>query len=731
MTDHTQIKQLISAQLDCATTSEENKLITEHLNTCASCRQYAAELNNLSIVFKQWPDEDLSPDLQHKLGRALPQENSKGGRPMKPKSNLFKTTVGGGVLVTIIVGIFVLQMYSQRAIKVELRDGSVRDLIASGELAQYEPYYLKSNYEIKEEIANQPSTPRVDKIAKLDQKYSEVDMFAAGKSSTPKKIMPQSKKKTTYAKQEKRQRVQKGMQVAEYDAQLLRGEDRIAGFRSVDGVPTDSFVASIMPYPQENFNTEQYSHISENQFLEVTENPLSTFSIDVDTASYSNVRRFLNSGQMPPEDAVRIEEMINYFTYDYPEPDGKDPFSITTNAAVCPWNTEHQLVRIGLQGKTLQSESVPPSNLVFLMDVSGSMNSANKLPLLKNAFKMMVNQLSGKERVAIVVYAGAAGIVLESTPGDNKHKILAAIDQLSAGGSTAGGAGIQLAYTIAKTNFIKGGNNRVILATDGDFNVGMSSDGELVRLIEEKRQDGIFLTVLGFGTGNYKDAKMEQLANKGNGNFYYIDNQKEARKVMISELGSTLFTIAKDVKLQIEFNPAQIKAYRLVGYENRMLAKEDFNDDTKDAGELGAGHSVTALYEIVPADSEEEFKVIDDLVYQKRERIASNDLMTVKLRYKEPDANKSKLLKQTITQSDLTEAPKGDFQFASAVAEFGLILRNSTFKSKATYEQALQNAQASKGKDAYGYRQEFINLIQKAQTLDTRPNTPGIIFKGQ
>lgn len=484
------------------------------------------------------------------------------------------------------------------------------------------------------------------------------------------------------------------------------------------------------PYPTETFNREQYDRIYENEFKLVKDEALSTFSIDVDTASYGNTRRFLNNNQLPPADVVRIEELINYFSYDYPQPEGDAPFSITTTAATCPWKPEHQLVRIGLQGKKLLAESLPPSNLVFLLDVSGSMNQANKLPLLKNAFKMMVNQLSANERVAIVVYAGAAGTVLESTPGNNKHKILEALNRLNAGGSTAGGAGIKLAYQIAKDNFIDGGNNRIILATDGDFNVGTSSTGELTRLIEEKREEGVFLTVLGFGNGNYQDARMEKIADKGNGNYYYIDTQKEAKKVLVSELGSTLFAIAKDVKIQIEFNPAQVKAYRLIGYENRLLAKEDFNDDTKDAGELGAGHTVTALYEIVPASSEETFRPVDDLVYQTVAVKGGADLMTVKLRYKDPDAKVSQLLKQTISTDEVLAAPQGEFAFASAVAQWGMILRASTFKGNATYVDVLKQARASQGKDAYGYRAEFINLVEKSQTLDARPEAgEGIQFK--
>jgi Ca-activated chloride channel family protein len=344
------------------------------------------------------------------------------------------------------------------------------------------------------------------------------------------------------------------------------------------------------------YNTEGYASVNENGFRNVLNNPLSTFSIDVDNASYSNIRRFINMGKLPPADAVRIEEMINYFKYDYPEPEGVHPFSVYTELAVCPWNKNHQLLQVGLRGKSIDKSDLPPSNIVFLIDVSGSMNDYNKQPLLKSSFGLLVNELRPVDRVAIVVYAGAAGLVLESTPGNRKEIIMAAIDNLEAGGSTAGGAGLRLAYKEAEKNFIKGGNNRIILATDGDFNVGESWNGAMERLVEEKRNLGVFITVLGFGMGNYKDDKMELIADKGNGNYSYIDNLQEARKVLVREFGGTLFTIAKDVKFQIEFNPSKVKSYRLIGYENRLLNEEDFNDDTKDAGEMGSGHNVTALY---------------------------------------------------------------------------------------------------------------------------------------
>ncbi|MEW6125756.1 MAG: VWA domain-containing protein [Acidobacteriota bacterium] len=470
------------------------------------------------------------------------------------------------------------------------------------------------------------------------------------------------------------------------------------------------------------FNTEDYKKIDENEFLAVNENPLSTFSIDVDTASYSNVRRFINNGQLPPKDAVRIEELINYFKYNYPQPEGDAPFSISTELADCPWETSHKLVQIGLQGKNLDISKAPPSNLVFLLDTSGSMNSPDKLPLLKQAFKLLVNQLREKDHISIVAYAGSAGLVLEPTSGSNKEKILAAIERLEAGGSTAGGAGIQLAYNVAKENFIASGNNRVILATDGDFNVGVSSEGELVRLIEEKRQDGIFLTVVGFGTGNLKDSKMEQLADKGNGNYAYIDSVQEARKVFINEMGGTLFTIAKDVKIQVEFNPTRVQAYRLIGYENRLLKAEDFNDDRKDAGELGAGHSVTALYEIVPAGANAKLPKVDALKYQEKmtklEAYASNEVMMIKLRYKAPQESDSKLLSRAVVDDRKNiESASVNFKFAAAVAEFGLLLRDSRFKANASHERCLELANQSRGEDEEGYRREFISLVEKSKDL--------------
>jgi len=489
------------------------------------------------------------------------------------------------------------------------------------------------------------------------------------------------------------------------------------GFEIRPDIQSMSYMGRAAQWAEPEFNTEQYDRIVDNAFKTAMDNPLSTFSIDVDRAAYANVRRFLTGNQLPPPDAVRIEEMVNYFDYDYPKPKGDDPFVVSMEVADCPWNSDHQLALIGLQGLEIETENLPPNNLVFLLDVSGSMNQSDKLPLLKAAMRLLVEQLRPEDRVSIVVYAGAAGLVLEPT--NNKADILEAINRLNAGGSTAGGAGIELAYKIAKQEFIKDGNNRVILATDGDFNVGVSSDGALTRLIEEKRRSGVFLTVLGFGTGNYKDSKMEKLADKGNGNYAYIDDILEARKVLVNEMGGTLVTIAKDVKIQVEFNPQQVKAYRLIGYENRMLAKEDFANDTKDAGELGAGHSVTALYELIPAGSEETVSTSGELKYQKTKVIDSDELMTVKLRYKQPDGEVSKLLTESVRRADTQRREVSEnLEFASAVAEFGLLLRNSEYKGAANFDDVLRRAKEAKGSDEEGYRAEFIRMVERARLLD-------------
>ncbi|MCB0630397.1 MAG: von Willebrand factor type A domain-containing protein [Lewinella sp.] len=492
-------------------------------------------------------------------------------------------------------------------------------------------------------------------------------------------------------------------------------------FATAPPPPPLSPPSSLMPAMDNGYDTEDYSAIRENRFLRPLNAPLSTFSIDVDAASYSNMRRFLNEGQLPPPDAVRIEEMVNYFSYDYPEPQGYEPFTVNTELGACPWQPKHRLLHIGLQGKRIPTAQLPKSNLVFLLDVSGSMGDPNKLPLVKESLKLLTESLRPEDKVSIVVYAGAAGVVLPATAGSNKQRIIDALEGLEAGGSTAGGQGIQLAYNIARENLIKGGNNRVILATDGDFNVGVSSDAELVRLIEKERNSGVFLTVLGFGMGNYKDNKMQQLADKGNGNHAYIDNISEARKVLISEFGGTLFTIAKDVKLQIEFNPTKVAGYRLIGYENRLLNDEDFADDTKDAGELGAGHTVTALYEIIPAGVESEFLAdVGELKYQQTQvkNDGGDELCTVKLRYKQPDGDTSKLLEQVVNDNTSGgQSLSENFYWSAAVAEFGMLLRDSEFKGTASFESCAGMAEKVKGEDRNGYRKEMIVLIRQAEAL--------------
>ena len=470
-----------------------------------------------------------------------------------------------------------------------------------------------------------------------------------------------------------------------------------------------------------DFNTESYAHIVENDFRLVSASPLSTFSIDVDRASYANVRRFIQAGERPPIDAVRVEEMINYFPYEWGDVAGEHPFAVTTEVWEAPWQQQHRLVRIGLHAQSVDTDDLPPGNLVFLLDVSGSMRYPDKLPLLKKAFALLVDQLRPQDRVAIVVYAGAAGLVLPSTRGNRQDEILAALERLEAGGSTAGGAGLKLAYETAREHFIDGGNNRVILATDGDFNVGASSDGEMVRLIEKERESGVFLTVLGFGTGNLKDSKMEQIADHGNGNFHYVDGLLEARKVLVEEMGGTLLTLAKDVKLQIEFNPARVAGYRLIGYENRLLADEDFNDDTRDAGELGAGHTVTALYEVVPAGvAVPGDRDVDALRYQPQADDPplsdfEGEMLYVKVRYKDPDGAKSKLLERAV--ADRSAMPSTDFRFATAVAGFGMLLRDSEHAGTLSLDDVVKLAERGKGDDPRGYRGEFIRLVEATRDL--------------
>ena len=462
-------------------------------------------------------------------------------------------------------------------------------------------------------------------------------------------------------------------------------------------------------------NTEEYSAIEENRFMSVQTNPLSTFSADVDTASYSNVRRLILDGQLPTRDAVRIEEMINYFNYDYQAPDGNIPFNVQTEIAPCPWNKDTKLMLIGLNAKDIEADNLPPSNFVFLIDVSGSMEDNHKLPLVKKAFSMLVDNLGKKDKISIVTYAGNDKIVLDGS--NNKQEIMDAINNLQASGSTHGSSGIITAYDLAKNHFIKDGNNRVILATDGDLNVGMTSESDLKTLIEERRDTGVYLSTLGFGSGNYKDNKMETLSQNGNGNYYYIDSKLEARKVLVKEMGGTLHTIAEDVKIQVEFNPEFIKGYRLIGYENRMLRAEDFDDDTKDAGEIGAGHQVTVLYEIVPLDSPMKIDEVD-LKYQNKKSIASDDWLTISLRYKDPGQDESKLITHTVDGTHAKETFSENIKLASSVAEVGMLLRDSQHKGNSSYEMVLERLKTIETLLDDEYKSEFLVLVQKMQDLN-------------
>jgi Ca-activated chloride channel homolog len=486
---------------------------------------------------------------------------------------------------------------------------------------------------------------------------------------------------------------------------------------------------TFLPHPVPDFNTEAYDRIEDNPFRRVTDDPLSTFSIDVDTASYANVRRFLNGGSLPPADAVRIEELVNYFRFDYPRPTSSAPFSVSTEVAACPWNPAHRLALIGLQARPIDLSTIEGRNLVFLLDVSGSMMPADKLPLIRTAMRMLVDTLSERDRIAIVVYAGASGLVLPSTSGADKERIHQAIAGLEAGGSTNGADGIALAYQVAKEHFIKGGINRVILATDGDFNVGVTSQGELTRLIEEKRASGIFLSVLGVGTGNIKDSMMEKLADRGNGNYSYLDSLHEARKVLVREAGATLVTVAKDVKIQVEFNPANVGAYRLIGYENRLLRNQDFNDDKKDAGEIGAGHTVTALYEIAPPGEDVDVSKVDPLKYQRTNPAATStagrdELMTVKLRYKAPDGDESRLM--SVPVKNHTSELSQNVGFAAAVAEFGMLLRKSAYRGSSSHAEAASLARRFRGSDPDGYRAEFVRLVELAAALSQQTTTTAV-----
>lgn len=805
MTDHENMRVLISAYVDEELPETERRTVEDHLVDCEECQRFYRDIRKISSSLKNLNSEPFSPDQEQNIVNQIKAVKSREGQGMRRFEHYFPYSAMSTLIICMLVLTVFLRVYMKRNVQTALRDAHEESVprvamppvnAARGKMEEGSALREKAKLAVpllevpssQNRLASAPLEPGEKRKAVMDAVSGPVlggevsgDGFLFKGQPAREDISSESitrnevpVRKNSELGDQKSRPVFYGGLASKTESSALYGVEGKAygslGERTVETgaltmtspaasmsvTPalrwdtangrageiynyTDKGLVPMRPgfmiveppkdteagYPYygriEEENTEEYDRMYENEFLAVLDNPLSTFSIDVDTASYANVRRYLNAGQMPPKDAVRVEEMVNYFVYDYPQPDGDEPFSLVTEAAPCPWNPAHQLALIGMKARELSGEEMPASNLVFLVDVSGSMNRPEKLPLLKSALQMMVERLRPEERISIVTYAGHAGLMLDSTPGYEKERILQAIDRLEAGGSTAGEQGIHLAYRIARQNFIPQGNNRVILATDGDFNVGVSSDGDLTRLIEEKRGEGIFLTVLGFGTGNYKDSKMEKLADKGNGNYYYIDTLQEARKVLVSELGSVLFPVAKDVKIQVEFNPSTVQAYRLIGYENRALAKEDFNDDTKDAGELGAGHTVTAFYEIVPAGSPEDHRKTDPLRYMETVVRDSGDLMTVKLRYKELQHDTSRLITRAVpaSQAGEPEEVSDNFRFGAAVVEFGLLLKDSAFKGQSSYLDVLQRAKASLEADAWGYRQEFIRLVEKAAVLDS------------
>jgi Ca-activated chloride channel homolog len=567
---------------------------------------------------------------------------------------------------------------------------------------------IEPNYREKEEYQKSNALP--SKVEKAIQTEQLKDEHSTHRIQNSEVISEDATQYNTGAPASGRAEMQKSIVQGAYDQQY---------YQPYAPVPTEPI------YQQPQYaNNESYDQSAEQKFQRVSENPLSTFSIDVDNASYTNTRRMLQAGSLPPKEAVRIEEFINYFNYRYPQPTNGHPFSFTTDLAPCPWNPQRLLLRVGMQGKKVSFASMPPMNLVFLIDVSGSMNPENRLPLLKRAMRSLTDKLRPQDQVSIVVYAGAAGLVLPCTPGHDKIKITEALDRLQAGGSTAGGQGLELAYKTAIEYFKKDGINRIILASDGDFNVGRNSDEEMKKLIEEKRKSGVTLTVLGVGMGNLKDSKMETIANNGNGNYFYIDSYEEAMRVLVDRIDGTLYNIAADVKMQLEFNPAKVKHYRLIGYDNRRLNKEDFNNDKKDAGELGAGHTVTALYEIIPATSNEEPEgSVDPLKYGNKPEalpsgaVNSQEWLTVKFRYKMPGQETSKLITQAVTASSKSDKMGEDFKFCASVAALGMILKDSEYKGNANFAMVEKMASESIAYDPGGYRAEFVRLVKMAESL--------------
>jgi len=663
------------------------------------------------------------------------------------------------VAAALIVGVFALQVNNsdqelvtteiaaQKPLKAPTTDSSNSaikdDKEGTGEPHSPEPKQLKLSAMTVGQpspVANQSTVTEPEKVPELveDELYSmsnfemeagKTDSYAATDTLGGTRVRTELRDQTAPLSVVTRQFLQDAGSGNAKDLLAYTTSTEVAGLQGSFGrvdAPAPPPPSLEPLQTMEQYNREAYDHIVENAYKRVLDHPLSTFSIDVDTASYANMRRMLNQGYLPSPDALRTEELINYFKYDYAQPTDEHPFSVNVAAANAPWAPEHRLVRIGLQGMDVDTSERPDANLVFLIDVSGSMSSSDKLGLVQKALSLLTEQMTARDRIALVVYAGASGLVLPSTTANNTETIQHAINQLRAGGSTNGGAGIELAYDVAQKHFVEGGINRVILCTDGDFNVGTSSRGELVRLVEDKAKSGVFFTICGFGTGNYQDATMEELSNKGNGNYAYIDTFNEARKVFVDQMLGTLMTIAKDVKIQVEFNPGHVAAYRLIGYENRALAKEDFNDDTKDAGEIGSGHQVTALYEIIPAGQEIPGTAsVDPLKYQTVEPSGpepksadSLELLTVKLRYKQPDGDTSTLIEVPFIDEGMNlDQADDDFRFATAVAAFSQILRHSSYSGDYTLDAVKALAEQSLGQDPGGLRREFLQLVEQARAL--------------
>jgi len=722
MCNKEKMRELISAYVDSEATQQERLEVESHLKECAQCAQYYKELKGLRVVMGRLGSEELSGDSIQKIRKDFLGGKKTGEAIMKKK---ILVSAGSVALMMLLVFTFAVKtnivQHNKVMVPIDVKTVNVKMDI---------PVTPQTKNKTETKAAPVVTAPAIDATAIRAKGEAMLKEAGVQASATTNQGISQPKGGSLASAFINRS-VQGGLKDSSY---MISGGDsysKVSAAMSVESYSAsavgsaDSFDYAValsgddVYLQQASLDREGYSYINETDFLEAKENPLSTFSIDVDTASYSNLRRFLiDMKRLPPKDAIRIEEMVNYFTYDYPQPKGEDPFSVTIEVNDCPWNKGHKLALVGLQGKIEKMDNLPPSNLVFLLDVSGSMGDRNKLALIQQVFPLLVKNLRAQDTVSVVTYAGDSAVVLDSVSGDHKETINNAIAALRSGGCTAGANGIKAAYGLAMKNFAANGNNRVILATDGDFNVGVTSDGELTRMIEEYRENGVYLTVLGFGAGNYQDAKMEQLADKGNGNFAYIDNLSEGKKVFANQLTGTLYTIAKDVKLQIEFNPGKVKAYRLVGYENRMLKKEDFNNDKKDAGELGAGHTVTALYELVMADSKEEFGKVDALKYVATKLSGSDEVMTVKLRYKPPKENVSKLITQTVEKISGNESE--NFRFASAVAECGMLLRDSKFRANASYGEVIARAKAAKGRDDEGYRAEFIRMVETAEMLSAQ-----------